>query len=153
VIGVNYTETFIVVAPDCPVAAAQTPPARYRGAVTVAAVQFEMIHDHPYRYTQEDVQFASAQRRPGAGTDDDPVPASAADREQLAAAKAEYLAQPLPCLRSSPLAKRYGWGLHFDSRGGVATVPVGSAEYDRLAAGDGGRVVVLTAFRSRRAES
>jgi hypothetical protein len=48
---VNYESTFIVVATDCPVAAAQVPPAR-AGAPTVAGIQFAMIHDHPYRYTR-----------------------------------------------------------------------------------------------------
>lgn len=146
----NYESTFITVADDCPARTGQVPPAEHRGRPTVAAVHFAMIHEHPYRYTQEDVQFAAAERRPAAGTDDDPLPADRAEREAIAAAKAAYLARPLACLRSSPLAKRYGWGLHFDARGGVAAYPLGGAEYDRYAAGDGGRVRVLAAFRTRR---
>jgi hypothetical protein len=55
----NYESTFILVAPDSPVVTAQVPPPRYRGATSVAAVQFAMIHEHPYRFTQEDVLYAS----------------------------------------------------------------------------------------------
>lgn len=34
-----------------------------------------------------------------------------------------------PCLRASPLAKRYGWGFVFDADGKVALVASDSSEY------------------------
>jgi hypothetical protein len=153
IVGVNYESTFIAVAEDCPALTGEVPPAEHRGRPTAAAVHFAMIHDHPYRYTQEDVQFAAAERRPGAGTHDDPRACDPDERAAVAAAKRAFLDRPQACLRSSPLAKRYGWGLHFDGGGGVAAYPVDSPEYERYAAGDGGdggRVRVLKAFRSRR---
>jgi hypothetical protein len=148
---VNYRNAFIVVAPDCPVAAAEVPAPEHRGRPSVAAIHFEMIHEHPYRFTQEDVQFAAFVRRVGAGTPDDPEPVDDGERVALAAQRAAYLARPLACLRSSPLGKRYGWGLHFNADGAVAAYSVGSPEYERYASGDDGRVTVLTAMRSTRA--
>lgn len=37
------------------------------------------------------------------------------------------------CLRSSPLAKRYGWGISSDAEGKIAIVPSGTPEYMALA--------------------
>ncbi|WP_262888194.1 DUF6157 family protein [Chryseobacterium gallinarum] len=36
------------------------------------------------------------------------------------------------CLRSSPLAKRYGFGFHHNSEGKVALFPVESKEYQQF---------------------
>ena len=54
-----------------------------------------------------------------------------------------------PSLRSSPLGKRYGWGIHHDADGRIALVPLGSDEYRALAADP--HVTQLTAMRSARA--
>lgn len=35
-------------------------------------------------------------------------------------------------MRTSPLAKTYGWGIHFDDEAKVALVPMGSTQYDAL---------------------
>lgn len=45
------------------------------------------------------------------------------------AAREAFFSKGQPCLRSSPLAKRYGFGIHCDAEGRVALVPLGSAEY------------------------
>jgi hypothetical protein len=44
----------------------------------------------------------------------------------------EFFSKPCACMRTSPLPKTYGWGLHFNAEGKVAVVPVGSKEYQRL---------------------
>ena len=54
-------------------------------------------------------------------------------------------------MRASALPKKYGWGVHYDSDGEMAIYPVESDEYRRMAEGDGGRLQVLPAMRSRRA--
>jgi hypothetical protein len=58
----------------------------------------------------------------------------------------DFLARSHTCLRASSLAKKYGWGFHFDSKGRVALVPVESAEYKRLARD--GKFKQLLAMRS-----
>lgn len=67
------------------------------------------------------------------------------DRPQ---ARLEYFAKPQACLRSSPLAKQYGWGFHHDSASKVALVPLGSPEYLQFAGNAGLRQV--QAMRSKR---
>jgi hypothetical protein len=70
----------------------------------------------------------------------------AADRAE---AREAFFAKDQACLRSSPLGKRYGWGIHHDSDGRVALVPLGSPECDALA-GDPA-VEQRRAMRSKRA--
>ena len=60
--------------------------------------------------------------------------ADQAARPYRAAAWAAFLAKPQACRRSSPLAKRYGWGIVHDAAARVALVPLGSPEYQQLAA-------------------
>lgn len=128
----NYAGTFIEVAEDCPVAAAEEPPP---GRPTVARLQYELLAAAPYRYTSDDLLVEVAAQR--AGTD---------DRDRV---REELFARPQACLRSSPLAKRYGWGLHHDAEGRVALVPLGSPEYAGLAGDPATRH--LRAMRSSRA--
>ncbi|SFS30549.1 DUF6157 family protein [Saccharopolyspora flava] len=123
----NYRDTFIEVAADCPVAQAEEPP--LRASPSVARVQFDMLVDAPYRYTSDDVVYESQGRRKGLSRE-------------------EFFAKGQPCLRASPLTKRYGWGVHSDARGRIALVPAGSPEYRRFA--DDPDLAHVTAVRSRR---
>ena len=135
----GYVNTFIQVAEDCPAVAASPPPER--ATASVAGLTYRMIADAPYGHTSDDVVFTVWADRRG-------IPP--ADRD---AARREFFAKGQPCLRASDLGKRYGWGLHFDAAGRVALVPIGSAQYARLAGGvapDGTPVTVLRAMRSRR---
>ncbi|GIH81476.1 DUF6157 family protein [Planobispora longispora] len=137
----NYYDTLIAVADDCPVDHAVEPP--LRGAKkTVALLQFEMIDADPGALTQEDVLFESWLRR------QEPAERSQAEREEL---RAQFFAKPQACLRASPLPKQYGWGLLFDQMGRVRLCPMESEEYRRIVAGEAGEVKVLKAMRSRRA--
>jgi hypothetical protein len=53
---VNYYDTLIVVADDCPAAEARVP--HTRGAKkTKAVVEYELLVKHPYKYTEEDIAF------------------------------------------------------------------------------------------------
>ena len=131
----NYTDTLIEIAEDCPVTEAQVPPTG--GRSTVAALQYALIADHPYRYTSDDVVFEVYAIR-NAIPDD----AKAAEREA-------FFARDQPCLRASALGKRYGWGIHHDPDGRIALVPVGSREYEALASD--GSLRHVRAMRSRRA--
>lgn len=100
---------------------AEEPPANGKGP-TVAELQYALIARHPYEFTSDDVLFEVYATRQS-------VPE--ADR---ATARAAFFAKSQACLRSSPLAKRYGWGIHYNGDSKIALVPLGSDEYDHLAA-------------------
>jgi Family of unknown function (DUF6157) len=129
-------DTFIEVAEDCPAVRAEVPPAR-AGRATKAVIEYELIAREPYALTEEEVAF-----RTRVMMRDIPEADRPAERKRL-------LSQEKPRLQVSALAKRYGWGIHVDSHGRVALVPVESAEYRRLAADPALRHV--RAFRSKRA--
>ena len=131
----NYTSTFLQVADDCPVTAAEPPPTGGEKP-TVAAVHYALLVAHPYEFTSDDLLFeADALRR-------------RLPPEKKAAARTEFFAKERACLRSSPLGKRYGWGIHFDATSRVALVALGSPEYDDLAAD--ASLKHIKALRSRR---
>lgn len=131
----NYFDTFIEIAPDSAAEEAVVPPVR--ATPSVAELTYRMIADNPYRHTSDDVIFTVWADRRG-------IPEDA--REQ---ARAEFFSKGQPCLRSSDLGKRYGWGVHSDTSGRVALVPLGSVEYARYASG-AEEVTVLKAMRSKR---
>jgi hypothetical protein len=135
----NYTDTFIAVADDSGVEKSIMPEER-GGKKTVAVIQYEMLAGHPYKYTQEDVLFETHVRHKG-------IPAAElkAKGEKM---REEFFTKDQPCLRASPLPRKYGWGFHFDPKGKVAMVPVESKEYKQLSK-KASRV--LKALRSSRA--
>jgi hypothetical protein len=131
----NYFDTFIEIADDAPAAHAQEPPAK--DVPTVAQLHYELIAGRPYELTSDDVIFETHARRTGVAE---------ADR---AAAREAFFSKGQPCLRSSPLGKRYGWGVHSDAEGRVALYARESDDYARLAADDAVRHT--RAMRSKRA--
>lgn len=131
----DYHDTFIAVAEDCPVDHAVEPPAKE--TPTVAAIHFELISEAPYTLTSDDVVFETHARRAGIAEED------------RAAAREAFFSKGQPCLRSSPLGKRYGWGIHSDAEGRVALLARESDEYDRL--GGDPETTQLKAMRTRRA--
>jgi Family of unknown function (DUF6157) len=134
---VNYAKTLIAVAEDCPVKASLIPQER-GGKPTVATLQYEMLIKAPYKHTQEDVLFEVWWQR------------QAEPALPKAAARKEFFSKDQPCLRTSPLAKTYGWGLLFNEKGGVALCPIESAEYKEALKGK--KVDVLKAMRSSKAK-
>lgn len=130
----NYFNTFIETAEDCPVAAAEIPPLKGDNK-SVANLQFEMIVEHPYRYTSDEVLFSIHALRNGI-------------TGRLEAAREEYFSKGQACLRASPLAKRYGWGIHHNAEGKVAVYPAGSEEYQRFL--EDNAVKKVRAMRSKR---
>lgn len=123
----NYTNAFIAVAEDCPVAQAEEPP--LREPPSVARIQFDMLIVAPYRHTSDDVIYESNGKRRGLSRE-------------------EFFAKGQPCFRASPLTKRYGWGVHCDSQGRIALIPSGTPEYRELADDPG--LTHTTAMRSSR---
>lgn len=114
----NYYDTFIEVADDCPVNVAETPTPK-NGRPTIASMQFEMISKNPYRYTSDDVIFS--------------IHAERKSLEQNDEQREIFFSKGQPCLRSSPLTKRYGWGVHSDGSGKIALYSVESDDYKKYA--------------------
>jgi hypothetical protein len=135
----NYFDTFIQVAPDSTAAGATEPPER--ATPSVSELTYRMISESPFVHTSDDVIF-------GVWADRRQIP-----EEERAAARQEFFSKGQACLRSSDLAKRYGWGVLSDAEGRVALVPMGSDEYAQLSTGsrsDGTPVAVTQAMRSSR---
>lgn len=131
----NYHSTFIEIAEDSPAEAAVEPPVK--DPATVAQLHYELIAANPYALTSDDVVFTTYARRAG-------IPA-----DEWAAAREEFFSKGQPCLRSSPLGKRYGWGIHSDAEGRVALYARESDDYARLATAS--EVAHTRAMRSKRA--
>lgn len=116
----NYFNTLIEIADDCPATHGEVPP--LKGRKTVANLQFEMLHGHPYQYTSDDVLFAVFAER-------NQIP-----EEDLAEQRALFFAKGQPCFRASPLTKRYGWGVHSNDAGKIALFGVETEAYQDIAA-------------------
>lgn len=129
----NYYDTFIAVAEDCP-RDAGTPP-KSAARPSVAGTQYALVAQAPYTHDQNDVLFATSVR--GQDLDD----------AARAAARVAWFAKPQACFRASPLPKTHGWGVHADAEGRIALYGVETEEYRRLAADPALRQ--LRAMRSR----
>ena len=132
----NYFNTFIEIAEDCPAASGEIPPAK-GNKKSVANLQFEMLHEHPYKFTSDDVLFAVFATRKE-------IP-----EEDLAEQRAIFFSKGQPCFRASPLTKRYGWGIHSNEEGKIAMFGAESEEYQEFVADDA--IVKKKAMRSKRA--
>ncbi|CEJ71730.1 hypothetical protein SAMN05421866_2578 [Chryseobacterium oranimense] len=130
----NYINTFIEVAGDCPVSHAETPPEKK--IKTLAELQYDKIIKNPYRYTSDDIIF-----------DCYALKNDIAENEKEEA-KIRFFSKGQPCLRSSPLAKRYGFGIHHNQEGKVAIFPVESKEYQNFLNDD--RIKKVKAMRSKK---
>lgn len=138
----NYQETFITVAPDCPVSHSSIPTTK-GDARPIHLIQYELLSQQPYTFTGEELIFETYVRRLGLSAAE-----VQAKRDQL---WHELFSKPQACLRSSALAKKYGWGFHYDSLGRIAIYAMESKEYRRLSRGGPQDPKVLAAMRSKRA--
>lgn len=132
----NYFDTFIEVAEDCPASQAEIPPIKGEKK-SVANLQFEMVFDHPYRYTSDDVffhVFATRKELP---------------EGEMEEQRTNFFSKGQPCFRASPLTKRYGWGVHSNEEGKVALYSRESAEYKAFVEDEALKTV--KAMRSKKA--
>ncbi len=132
----NYYDTLVEIADDCPVSEAEVPQAR-GGKKTKALVEYELLVENPYTYTEEDIAFEVY-----AVLHD--IPKANCPKERK-----KFLSKGHPHLRVSALAKRYGWGIHNNAEGKLALVAVESPEYERLMRDR--HTTKVKAFRSTRA--
>jgi Family of unknown function (DUF6157) len=135
----NCFDTFIQVAEDCAARTGQVPPDR-AGNPTVASLQYAMIANAPYKYTSDDVIFATS--APGR------LLSAKATEKARKTARDEFFSRGQACLRASGLGKRFGWGIHANGEGQVAIYAVESKRYQELARDP--KVNQVRAMRSKR---
>jgi hypothetical protein len=116
----NYTDTFIEIADDCPIAKGEMPPLK-GDAKTVANIQFELISKNPYKFTSDDVLFQVFADR------------NDLTKSEYKEAREKYFSKGQPCFRASPLTKRYGWGVHNDKDGKIAIYGAETSAYQKFA--------------------
>ena len=134
------TNTFVLIAADCPVAAGSVP--LLRGAKpTVAMYQYELLLAAPYTLTLEDLTLQVYLRR------EEMTAAEASARD--AEIREKLFGKPYPCMRASPLPKTCGFGVHYDRDGGLAIFGAETPEYGQLARRAGG-IKVVKAMASKR---
>ena len=128
----DYAETLILVSPDTNATEAKAP----ANANSVAGRQYRMMAHAPYAYTSDDVIFTVHADRHGVAP------------EQRAEARRQFFSRGQGCLRTSPLVRTHGWGVHSDRNCRVALVAMESGEYRALA--EDGRVAKVAGMRSKR---
>ncbi len=111
----NYFNTFIEVAEDTKAVSGKRPVSK--GNKTIAERQYELIADHPYQFTSDEVLFQVY-----------------ADRNEwmeseYEAERAKFFSRGQACFRTSPLTKNYGFGIHFNERGRIALIGMETEEY------------------------
>lgn len=131
----NYYNTFIEIAEDCPASKGEMPPLK-GDKKTIANLQFEMLYDNPYQYTSDEVLFGVYATR---------KEFSSGEMDEQ---RAHYFSKGQPCFRASPLAKKYGWGVHSNEEGKIAIYGVETDEYQKLVAE--GPIKKVKAMRSKR---
>lgn len=115
----NYFNTLIEVAEDCPVLQAEKPGLNANKA-TIATIQYELIARHPYSISSDDLLFQLFSAK------------NELVESELAAQRERFFSKGQPCLRTSPLAKRYGFGIHFDTNGKMAIYGIETDVYKEL---------------------
>lgn len=136
----NVVNTFIRVAEDCPARSGEEPQP-HGGKPTVGTLQYAMLAASPYKYTSDDVVFATS----AAGRALDVK----AGKTERSTARAAFFSKGQACMRASPLGKRFGWGVHADAAGRIAIYAVDSKRYRELAADP--EIAQVRAMRSKRA--
>ncbi len=132
----NYYNTFIEIADDCPVSNSEAPPQK-GDKLTVANIQFDLISQNPYKFTSDEILFQVYAKKSGV------------KKADMESEKEKFFSKGQPCFRSSPLTKRYGWGVHSDSDGRIALIAMDSDDYIKLK--NDKKTKILKAMRSKKA--
>ncbi len=115
----NYFDTFIEVAEDTKAKSGIKPPEK--GAKkTIAQAQFEMVSEHPYEYSSDDVFFQVFADR------------NDLTKSEYKQAREKFFSKGQPCFRTSPLTKIYGFGVHSNAEGKIALYGMETEEYQRF---------------------
>ncbi|MFS0644769.1 DUF6157 family protein [Siminovitchia sp. 179-K 8D1 HS] len=131
----SYKNTFIAISEDSTAHSGVVPVPR-NGKPTIASIQYDLINNNPYKYTQEDVQFKTY------------LVKNQIELNETEEMRKQFFAKPQACFRASPLVKKYGWGIHYDEQGKIALFSVNSEEYNRFLQLE--NVTVIKGMRSKR---
>jgi hypothetical protein len=132
----NSKNIFILVADDCPVKKAEIP-TKKNGEDTIATIQYSMIIDNPYKFTSDDIIFLTYVIR------------NDIDKSNEKSERGKFFSKGQPCLRSSPLTKRYGWGIHHNNDEKIAIYPLESDAYKNYKSDKS--IKIVKAMRSKKA--
>lgn len=132
----NYFNGFIEIAEDCPAAEGVIPPIK-GDKRSVANLQFEMLLDHPYEFTSDEVLFSVFAMRKGFSKD------------EMEEERQRFFSKGQPCFRASPLTKRYGWGVHSNEEGKIAIYGAETKSYEAFVQDES--IKKTKAMRSKRA--
>ncbi|MEP6512732.1 MAG: DUF6157 family protein [Parafilimonas sp.] len=131
----NYYNTFIEVAEDCPAISGEITPMK-GNEKTIANIQFEMISQNPYKYNSDEILFHCFATKKGL------------TKNELQTEREIFFSKGQPCFRSSPLTKRYGWGIHSNAKSKIAMYGVETNEYKKLVTDK--NLKIVKAMRSKR---
>jgi hypothetical protein len=137
----NYYDTFITVSRDCPAESSTVPPDKKIGK-TKPGIEFELVANRPYVYTQEELLYEVHIRHKE-------IPEEEIETRGTQV-RDEFFQKPMACLRASMLPKKYGWGIHFNAEGKLALIPMESPEYRRFVDGEIKNVKLLAAMSNNK---
>ena len=131
----NYTNTLLEIAEDSPVSKAVIPVVKNEKK-TIANYQFEKLSKKPLKYTSDELLFEIFAER-------NDISASELEQE-----KQNYFSKGQACLRTSPLAKKNGFGIFHNQNSKVKLIPAESEEYQQLLKDDS--IKKVKAMRSKK---
>lgn len=119
----NYFNTLITVAEDSKALKGDIPTIKI-DKLTVANLQFDKLSKHPSKINSDDLIFDIYAER-------NEILESDLEKERI-----KFYSKGQPCLRTSPLAKTYGWGIYYDSKGNIRLIDSASDEYEEMLQND-----------------
>lgn len=111
----NYSDTFIEVSGDTKAICGVIPPNKPKK--TVAEMHYEIIANNPYQFTSDDVFFQVY------------VIKNDLTESEYSEARKVFFSKGQPCMRTSPLTKTYGFGIHHNEEGKIALYGMETTEY------------------------
>ncbi len=114
----NYFNTLIEPAEDCPVSVSEIPPRKEK--LSIANLQFDLLKSKPSQLTSDDILFEIFSERNDI---------SSSEKEN---ARKEFFSKGQACFRASPLTKRYGWAVYYNSDGKMKLLSTDSDEFKKL---------------------
>lgn len=130
-----YRNTFIIISEDSTVTSAIVPVPK-KDKPTIASIEYDLILNNSYLYTQEDVQFQTYLTK------------NNIESNELEELRNEFFSKPKACFRASPLVEKYGWVIHYDETGKIAIYDVNSGSYHQFLEVD--NITILKGMRSKR---
>lgn len=139
----NYYDTFIQVAADSPVTESVIPVAK-KPAKSIHVIQYELLSEQPYTYSQEELLYEVHVRHKGYTASE-----LAARGDEI---RFELFQKNHACLRASALPKKYGWGIHFNAAGKIGLYAMETEAYQNFVSNPPRGTKLIPAMRNSRAK-